>query len=149
MFKNIDMTEINKNKVKTSIWLILPVSSVIGILIALFNGMFDWHIFLIPFFILTYGAIIWIPSIIFTALLEHFSIRERSTEKTILAVFGIETTMTFVVMLLIFGSYTALIPFLALGMSVVIQLARWYYLKHNDRMFHKAGPAESTVIIDC
>lgn len=125
---------INRKNVMLSIWLMLPVSMVIGMLLSLAYGGFSW-VLLIPFFILTYGAFVWVPSIIFTNVFEYCFIDERASEQTVAMLFGFETLITFFVILFTFGVDIAEVAFLALIMSVIIQLFRWGYLKRKGRMY--------------
>lgn len=129
--------EINKDKVRTSIWLMLPVSSLIVMGISAYNEVDPMGIIAVPILILTYGAFIWIPSMIMTVTLESIFIRERSTKITVMILFGVETFLTFIILLLLFQPYMDFVPLLSLGMSIVIQFSRWFYLKYKNRLYNK------------
>jgi len=118
------------NIVKNSIWLMLPVSIIIAWITAGFNGIAEWQlIWSVPFLILTYGAFIWIPSMIMTYALESILIQSTSSLRLVAAVFGLETLLTFLFIYLIFGDFSLTIPLLAVGMSVVIQLCRLWFIQ--------------------
>lgn len=127
--------KINKNKVNMSIWLMLPVSCVITMVLGVFTGSIYFALFYAPIMVLINGAVIWIPSMIFTVITERLWLRESSTAQTVLAIFGLETAVTFSVILMLFGQWSFEIPLLSLVMSIIIQFARWIYLKQKNRLY--------------
>lgn len=123
----------NTKVVKKSIWLMLPVSIVLVYIMVLFQGDVTWEtLWVVPFGILTYGAIIWIPSMIMTYSLETFFIDESSDLLRVILIFALETLLTFLIMAGLFGFAFYSVPLLALGMSVVIQAVRILIIWQNQ-----------------
>lgn len=111
----------------------LPVSIVLVYIMVLFQGVMTWEtLWVVPFGILTYGAIIWIPSMIMTHSLETFFIDESSDLLRVILIFALETLLTFLIMAGLFGFAFYSVPLLALGMSVVIQAVRILIIWQNQ-----------------
>lgn len=111
----------------------LPVSIVLVYIMVLFQGDVTWEtLWVVPFGILTYGAIIWIPSMIMTYSLETFFIDESSDLLRVILIFALETLLTFLIMAGLFGFAFYSVPLLALGMSVVIQAVRILIIWQNQ-----------------
>jgi hypothetical protein len=120
--------------IKNSIWLMLPVSIIIVWVISGFNGISDWDlIWSVPLMILTYGAFIWVPSVVMTYTLESILLRPTSKMSTVVLVFGLETILTFAIITMIFGDFSMNIPFLALVMSSIIQAARLWWIHYQTK----------------
>lgn len=118
--------------IKNSIWLMLPISIIIVWIIAGFNGIVEWQlIWQVPFLVLILGAVIWVPSMIMTYGLESILIDPTSSLKRVAIVFGLESLLTFLFIFLIFASASMTIPMVALGMSIVIQLCRLWFIKEK------------------
>lgn len=111
----------------------LSVSIVLVYIMVLFQGDVTWEtLWVVPFGILTYGAIIWIPSMIMTYSLETFFIDESSDLLRVILIFALETLLTFLIMAGLFGFAFYSVPLLALGMSVVIQAVRILIIWQNQ-----------------
>lgn len=140
--------KINVREVNNSIWLLLPVAIVIAEIVAIFNGGFHYSLLGLALGILTVGTIVWIPSMAFTFFTEAYMLNEKSTETSVLLIFGFETAVTFFIITLLFGGLASGIPFLALGMSVATQLSRWMYLKHKNRLYKKSEIEQNENLLD-
>lgn len=135
MFNNVNFSELNKKQVIKSIWVMLPVSCILVLLIS-FSYNPRWENFvLVPLTILSYGAIIWVPSMLFTAITEHLMLHKYSNLTKVRGIFAFETMVTFGIVAIVFGSFSFKIPVLALGMSIIIQIVRYFYLVNNGRIY--------------
>ncbi len=132
---------IDKTNVSLSIWIMLPVFMLTAFFTGVYNGDIQSAIG-ISFMVLFYSAIIWIPSMIFTAVLEQAVLNKNSTKTTVAGIFGVETAVTFIVIALVFGDFSMAIPLLAVGLSIVIQLLRWVFLI-KTKLMYKGAPAIS------
>ncbi len=127
--------QLNKKRITNSIWLLLPVAITCAEIIAIVHPE-NWQTyFLIPFGILTYGAFIWVPSILFVYVLEYFTIQLTARKERILVVFGVETLITFIRLLLIFGIAYSFIAFIGLGMSILTQITRWFFINYKGQLY--------------
>ena len=128
----------NTKIVKHSIWLMLPVSVVMVYFLISASGFFELNLlWTVPFMVLTYGFFIWGPSMLMTYLLESIILSKESSLQQVILVFNIETGITFLIIGLLFGGLSSGIPFLALGMSVVIQICRVFYIRHKLNVIKK------------
>jgi hypothetical protein len=116
----------------------LPVSVVMVYFLISASGFFELNLlWTVPFMVLTYGFFIWGPSMLMTYLLESIILSKESSLQQVILVFTIETGITFLIIGLLFGGLSSGIPFLALGMSVVIQICRVFYIRHKLNVIKK------------
>lgn len=143
MLKNIDYSIINKKAVLNSI-AIVPLAIPIFLLLLAFDKNADFEGLSFSEFIveglaflfisLFIGAIFWVPSAVMCAILEGLFIRKNTNENGVLVILFVEFVLASIILSLIFqGLYVPLI------LSILItQLLRYWFLKHNNRMFNGA-----------
>ncbi len=136
MFKNIDLSEINKNSVLKSAWLleacIVSFFSISVFLLYQYNVLpvleFSWSILGSTFMLLV------VPLISFG--LEYLVIRQSATERTVILAMVAEL-MLFSGLLLLFKT-SVTITLVSVGCLALAQGIRYFYLKLTNRMFSTA-----------
>lgn len=151
MMTNIEYATIDKNKVLLSNFIVPLAAPIFVFCLPILDGSFGSEPIgnIIGFFFLAliFGALFWVPTIIFTLIVELFSINERTTDHHLALILLVEGVVAFVIILLIFGGakingHAAIALFFSISIP---QLLRWWYLKYKGRMYRKAP---STQVFD-
>ena len=92
------------------------------------------------FLSLLFGAIFWIPTILFTLILEGALISEKTTGKQIGHILFAEGIACFCIIWAILGGVRLDYELAAslLFCITIPQLLRWWFLKHKGRMYQSA-----------
>ena len=147
MLKNIDYSVINKKAVLTSIGMV-PLAIPIFLLLLAFGknadfGDLSFSEFIVEalaflFISLFIGALLWVPAAVMCAILEGLFIRKNTNENGVLLILFVEFIIASMILSAIFQ-----VLFAPLILSIFItQLLRYWYLKHNNRMFNRAQSAK-------
>lgn len=145
MLNNIELSEINKNQVMVSTF-IIPLAAPLFLFSAGFmnNGALDEGFGLIMGYLLIsllYGAIFWLPTILGVLVLEFLIINERSNALTVKLLMFFEGLLAFAIIWGVFGFESQLNTHLPIALLICIgipQLLRWWYLKSKNRLFNSA-----------
>lgn len=143
MFKNIELTEINSDNVLSSLWLLLLVAFIFGLLTMGFTAGSDesgFSLTLISYFFIQLvfmGSPIWGLTLFIFYLIERFTLGKRSTTKTVRILFLTEMILPVVILLGSFfvGKFDPEALILACGI-ILAQWIRWIYLKRENRMYN-------------
>ncbi len=144
MMTNIDYSTIDKSKVLLSNFIVPLAAPIFVFCLPILDGSFGSEPIgnIVGFFFLAliFGALFWVPTIIFTLIVELFSINERTTDHHLILILAGEALAAFIIIILIFGGAKMDSDLtIALFFSITIpQLLRWWYLKYKGRMYRKA-----------
>jgi hypothetical protein len=142
MFKNIELSEINKNNVINSL-LVAVLGFFIGLFIvgAVAGDMgFGFYILIMAVF---YGLFYWVGSLVILAGVEMLLIRKRSNEKSVLLLLIFEMLIPSLFIVLFVDGIELEYKLVLIGALFMGQTTRWLYLKGTGKMFHTAVPKEN------
>lgn len=142
MFKNIELSEINNEKVAQSLWILLLVFGLFALMILpVSSGIrelgllhINWYYII---YSLVYGIPLWGGVLVVYYFIELLTIGKRSTTKSVRILLLFEMILPSV--LLINSLFDSNLYFGVLFMSLGILFAqwlRWVYLKSKNRMYN-------------
>lgn len=137
MFKNIEISEINKKAVLESLTIPVLTLFLVLFLLVLYKGGVALLIYSL-FIFLIYGAIIWVPSVLIVTVLERLVLGNRSSEKTVIVLFILEILVPLVMVSLFLSHKDLEGSLVLLGIALFGQFLRWAYLHLSGKMFNSA-----------
>ncbi|NOQ73188.1 MAG: hypothetical protein GQ574_14370 [Crocinitomix sp.] len=143
MFKNIEISEINDDRVVKSLWVLLIGSLVfalftIGFTFGADEGGFNGLIVLYAIMQLIFlGWPAWGLLLFVFYLIERFTLGKRSTTKTVGILFLIEMILPLILLLVsvLNDRLNFSMVFMSSG-TLITQWVRWRYLKRENRMYN-------------
>lgn len=143
MFKNIELSEINRDNVVRSLWILVGLTATFmfgSFLISIGLGNDEFSIGIVFFMILQVifiGWTIWVPILLILFFAERMVLGKKSTTKTVLHLFLFE--MIFPLLLLITSIFSqefdGTVLFMVCGVFIS-QWIRWNFLKRDNRMYN-------------
>ena len=144
MFKNIELSEINNDRVVQSLWvlfLLIAAFMLVGAIVRLGMGVAGFNFGVIFYYLLQlifFGWPMWGGIWLVFYIIERFTLGKRSTTKTVAILFIVEMILPslLIVVALAFENRANYLGLVVLVPVILAQWLRWKYLKHKNRMYN-------------
>ena len=143
MFKNIDISEINKNSVLRSVWvLLLSIISIAYLMLVLSDNQSNLFFISVSVFAKEM-VLLWLLTFLICAGLcfvtEYVLIRQTTNQWGIIKIIGIETVLLIGANAIVNSSLSTETKFYCGIIFILGQFVRFLFLKWNNRMFNTAN----------
>lgn len=144
MFKNIELSEINNDRVVQSLWVLfssIGAFMIVGAIVRFGMGNDEFSIGLIFYYLLQvifFGWPMWGGIWLLFYIIERFTLGKKSTTKTVAILFIVEMILPFLFLIIVlaFENRANFLGLIVLVPVILAQCIRWKYLKHKNRMYN-------------